>query len=105
MGDKKEYIERGALIEIFNCKSDMALGTPKAVFANAAKMVELMPAADVVEVVRCKDCRHNAKNGGDCDRVLIHTHRNYITETNEYEYFRLNQCEYGAKMDGGKEQT
>ena len=49
--DKKEYIERGALIEMLNSKSDMAMGTPKAVFANAAKMVELMPAADVVKVV------------------------------------------------------
>lgn len=48
MCDKKEYIERGALIEMLNSKSDMAMGTPKAVFANAAKMVELMPAADVV---------------------------------------------------------
>ena len=46
--DKEEYIERGALVDILNSKSDMAIGTPKAVFANAAKIAELMPAADVV---------------------------------------------------------
>lgn len=43
-----EYIERGALISILYAKSDMAMGTPKAVFASVAKMVELLPAADVV---------------------------------------------------------
>lgn len=54
--DKKEYIERGTLIGILDAKSEMAMGTPKAVFASVSKMVELLPAADVVEVVRCKDC-------------------------------------------------
>ena len=54
----KEYIERGALISILDAKSEMAMGTPKAVFASASKMVELLPAADVVEVVRCCDCKH-----------------------------------------------
>ncbi len=29
--------------------------------------------ADAVEVVRCKDCKHNADNGGDCDRVDTYT--------------------------------
>lgn len=48
--DKKEYIERGALIDILDAKSEMAMGTPKAVFASVAKMVELLPAADVEEV-------------------------------------------------------
>jgi hypothetical protein len=59
---------------------------------------------DVVEVVRCKDCIHNADNGGDCDRVLIHTHRNLITETNEYQYFKLNYCEYGTPKERGEEE-
>lgn len=57
--------------------------------------------AEMVEVVRCKDCKHNADNGGDCDRVLIHTHRNLITETNEYQYFKLNYCEYGTPKERG----
>jgi hypothetical protein len=59
--------------------------------------------ADAVEVVRCKDCKHNADNGEDCDRVLIHTHRNLITETNEYQYFKLNYCEYGTPKERGGE--
>lgn len=59
--------------------------------------------ADVVEVVRCKDCKHNTDNGGDCDRTLIHTRRNLVTETNEYLYFKLNCCEYGERKEGEKD--
>jgi hypothetical protein len=110
MSGKKEYIERVALIDIFNCKSDMATGTPKAVFANAAKMVELMPAADVVEVrhgywipspdginpIRCSECNMPAP---------------FAAVENEFGDFEI--CRYpssychecGAKMDGRKEQT
>ena len=51
-----EYIDRQAAISILNAKSDMALGTPKQCFAAAAAMLEKLPAADVAEVVRCKDC-------------------------------------------------
>lgn len=52
----KEYIDRKALQEMLNAKAEMAQGTPKQVFYAVAKMVELLPAADVVPVVRCKDC-------------------------------------------------
>ena len=37
--------------------ADVAFGTPKEHFADVGKMVELLPTADVVEVVRCKDCK------------------------------------------------
>lgn len=45
------YIDKQMLIIALNAKSDMALGTPKAVFAHVSKMVELLPTADVVEVL------------------------------------------------------
>lgn len=67
---------------------------------GARKLMEDAPIADVVEVVRCKDCKHNTDNGGDCDRTLIHTRRNLVTETNEYLYFKLNCCEYGERKEG-----
>ena len=57
--------------------------------------------ADVEEVVRCKDCMHNHENGGDCDRVLIHTRRNLVLEKNEYLYYKLNHCEYGERIHNG----
>lgn len=53
-----EYISKQVLIGILDAKADMALGTPKVVFGAAAKMVEKLPAADVVSVVGCRDCIH-----------------------------------------------
>ena len=49
-----EYIKKETVVDIFNAKADMALGTPKEVFHAAVKMVELLPAADVVEVVHAR---------------------------------------------------
>lgn len=46
-----EYIKKDTIIEIFNAKADMAIGTPKIVFLSAAKMIEKLPDADV-EVIR-----------------------------------------------------
>lgn len=51
MTDMPEYIDRKALQEMLNAKAEMALGTPKQVFYAVAKMVELLPAADVAPVV------------------------------------------------------
>ena len=51
-----KYINAETLIEMLNAKADIALGTPKAVFGNVIKMIDLLPPADVVEVVRCRDC-------------------------------------------------
>ena len=102
----KEYIERGALISILDAKSEMAMGTPKAVFASVSKMVELLPVADVVEVVYgewidkptgaygrmqswCSACGKHSGIGG--------------IESNRHKPYCPN-C--GAKMDGErKEQT
>lgn len=58
-----KYINAETLIEMLKAKADMALGTPKAVFGNAIKMIDLLPPADVVEVVRCKDCVYSREMG------------------------------------------
>ena len=75
-----EYISKQVLIRIFNAKADMALGTPKAVFSAAAKMVEKLPAADVVRVVRCKDCEYWEK-GSDSAQGRCDLTGNYPTGT------------------------
>ena len=57
---EKEYIERGALIEMLNNKAktdhEMGLYNHGALTESFIRFVERQPAADVVEVVRCKDC-------------------------------------------------
>ena len=60
---KKEYIERGALIEKM-----FPIGMPNngkyPINAKAVRTaIEQVPAADVVEVVRCKDCKWWHKGG------------------------------------------
>lgn len=56
----KEYIERGALIEMLNNKAktdhETGLYNHGALTESFIRFVERQPAADVVEVVRCKDC-------------------------------------------------
>ena len=59
--------------------------------------------ADVVEVVRCKDCKHWKEKGfdpvfglkfGNCNCEHWETN-DFYHETDETDY-----CSYGAKMDG-----
>ena len=54
----EEYIKRDKFRNILEAKAEMALGTPKQVFYNTIAMLDLIPAADVVEVVRCGQCKH-----------------------------------------------
>jgi hypothetical protein len=88
------------LIGILDAKSEMAMGTPKAVFASVSKMVELLPAADVVEVVRCKDCIHSVQL---LDRLMCN--RNAHKSENGWFGLRATAdkhfCSYGER----KEQT
>ena len=51
MNEKKEYIERGALMEEIR-KHIETIG------ANAERLVARFPAADVEPVVRCRDCEN-----------------------------------------------
>ena len=90
-----EYIEREALME----KMDKHYSFPwsKVSKAYMFDLIEQQPAADVVEVVRCKDCQYykprsqspkwNAKDKACC--------RSAVITTKPYDY-----CSCGAKMDG-----
>lgn len=90
---KKERI----LADILDMQVINKLQLSRDIIEKFYRIVDSQPTADVVGVVRCKDCKHNYKNGGDCDRVLIHTRRNLVLERNEYLYYKLNHCEYGEK--------
>lgn len=49
-----------------------------------------MPAVDVVEVVRCKDCRH-----WDSDALCCSRENHYIVNAEANDY-----CSYGVRRDG-----
>lgn len=88
-----DLISRKAAIDIMQAKGDMAMGTPKAVFYNAAHMLEMLPAVDAEPV------RHGKWQKGD------------PTDANPYimccsECGKLGLSDWvccprcGAKMDG-----
>ena len=68
MSDRKEYIERGALLRDIEGSVVISRGevSPSGVLRGAVKVLErirVAPTADVVEVVRCRDCkeRHSSE--------------------------------------------
>lgn len=64
-------------------------------------LIEKQPTADVVEVVRCRDCRY--RGSGD---VCPMFHLCYsVSEGYYWEDFTMDNkfCSYGAKKDGDKE--
>lgn len=56
-----------------------------------------MRADNTVEVVLCKDCKHNPQNGGECDRSITHTSRDYVCGVNTYRYIGIDYCSYGER--------
>lgn len=80
-----EYIEREALM--------MALMNDGCMAHNIETVMNI-PAADVVEVVRCKECQQWRRNIGFVDSPNGHCFYHYIT-TNGHDF-----CSYGEKMDG-----
>lgn len=51
-----EYIEREAVL-----KALTSAHKPWSAFEDSYEVVQRSPAADVAEVVRCKDCKHHGK--------------------------------------------
>lgn len=83
-----EYIEREAVCYQL-AKQATIDGQPRAI-KRAAKIVAGFPAADVVEVVRCKDCINHRKSG------LCDGWSRYGTITTPDDAY----CSYGRKIDG-----
>lgn len=83
----KAYIERDVALEII---SDVIHDekTYRKVRAIRRRM-EKTPAADVVEVVRCKECKHRDPENGHCDNVFS-TNLPFSREPDEY-------CSYGER--------
>lgn len=63
----KEYIEREAVLRIidkYGCGNGSVLGHHSGAIDCAGSEIARIPAADVVEVVRCKDCAYGHKTSG-----------------------------------------
>jgi hypothetical protein len=81
----KEYIEKGALLENLKKQYGEELGWQCTVnMSDIGMMIEDATAADVVEVVRCKDCVNycgfeHCKNG-ICDEDVVSKRAVYPTD-------------------------
>lgn len=98
------YIDADALYKVVTEKYyDITAGCyPYNIVAyDMAQLVKNAPTADVVEVVRCKDCRHWNNEGydsilesafGECRKSFEDYH---CCETTEGDY-----CSYGERREG-----
>ena len=88
----KEYIERGhavdAVLDVYCDTPDIDLSCEK--FEAAILKI---PAADVVEVVRCKDCLYSTERYGHMECIHGVSYRN---TWNKPDFF----CSYGERKEG-----
>ena len=101
-----EYIEREAVYDIFTAKQQELLkfyryyqlsGEEKEEFNRYdgyLNEIEAIPTADVVEVVRCKDCQHARQTVYGNYHCLV-DHRLAHEET--------DYCSYGERKEGAEE--
>ena len=82
----KEYINRNSVMDriAFCIMDDQITGVVR------TKDILAIPAADVVEVVRCKDCKHRGTN--DC-----------ALDTYLYDVVEDGFCSYGERRDNDGE--
>ena len=92
-----DYISRQAAMKLIEEDIPITLN-PIEVVANILAELEGVPSADVVEVVRCKDCKHYKRNipcvGGHyngCDE--------WIDEGNAITVYDNDFCSYGERAE------
>jgi hypothetical protein len=79
----KEYIDRGALLKELERFPHLQM---------AGSIVRSMPKEDVVEVVRCKDCKY-WENGKDYEPYCNHFDST-LSDTTENDF-----CSYGKRKE------
>lgn len=83
---EKEYIERNNVISHKRPFTEFDEGGWSCkVQAVAVEDIQNIPAADVVEVVRCKDCKHYAGQPDGCMLLRTCVHENFYCEYGERE--------------------
>lgn len=84
-----DYIRREVALEDFeSCNAENPNWTPQRV----KTLLLRQPAADVAEVVRCKDCKHRTETG-NCGHPR---HHGILPSAYPYDF-----CNYGERRGGG----
>lgn len=95
----KEYIDRKRLLEKMYKSHSMPIfighrTDEDIMYERMLQMVKQAPAADVVEVVRCKDCKHFYENNAIC--LKIYSDGN--VSANAWQQRQLTDfCSYGER--------
>lgn len=99
-----EYIEREALLKEFNeCFPSLSFLSERDISLIAVKArIETIPAAGVVEVVRCKDCKvclkyYPEKRIGE-EPQLVHYCNFFKSDRRPTDY-----CSFGERKEGAEE--
>ena len=82
-----EYIDRERLLRRFNIDDMMNVNGTLISMNDARDTISNFPTADVVEVTRCKDCRHHSAAAGVCNLYL---HFSVGVTANDY-------CSFGER--------
>lgn len=92
-----EYFDREVCLSILRAKANMAVLADAALyFEKAAQMLEKLPAADVVQATRCKDCKYSCEDGNG------RTCEGYWYELSEYAVSVKDDafCSFGEPKEG-----
>ena len=81
-----EYIKQDRFLEAIG-ERDRNSCDGRLTYQQLKEMVENFPTADVVEVTRCKDCRHHSAAAGVCNLYL---HFSVGVTANDY-------CSFGER--------
>ena len=88
---EKEYIEREALMR--DARQNKAIGLCIADIVDVQRLVYDQPTADVVEVVRCKDCVFWQDDNGGYPHQECRWGKDETPDAYDY-------CSYGMRKDG-----
>lgn len=94
----REYIEREEVMKTARDGYHSDFGRSIADLTSLKELLEDTPVADVVKVVRCKDCKHygGITFGNICRRwSAIYSGVKNCTKPDDY-------CSYGERKDGDK---
>lgn len=85
--------EDGELILILNSAHNAHL--VKRILEIDQSVPNVATPADMVEVVRCKDCKYR----DDCGGQMVHTTRDNVLEQNVSTYNKVDFCSYGKRKE------
>ncbi len=90
-----KYIDAEAFFKVINTLLYKDTSYPDAsayngAISDVADMLIHFPAADVAEVVRCKDCKYQNKGQNECESWNLCEYRSWL-------YFPVNDDDYCSK--------